>query len=65
MSIVPKIQQIPDVLFLESEIHSYKNLYTTSENFTEGDKLPDDEASITSLIRLHMTEPAQRSSTPA
>ena len=46
MSIVLKIQQIPDVLFLESEIHSYENLYTTSENFTEGDNLPDVEASI-------------------
>ena len=47
MPIVLKIQQIPDVLFLESEIHSYKNFYTTSKNFTEGDNLPDVEASIT------------------
>jgi hypothetical protein len=35
------------VLLLEPEIHSFENLYTTSENFTEGNNLPDVKATIT------------------
>ena len=59
MLIVLKIQQIPDVLFLESEIHSYENLYTTSENFTEGDNLPNVEASIIIIDQASLKERAK------
>ena len=50
--------------FLESAIHSYKNLYTTSENFTEGDNLPDVEASITIIDQASFDRTGQAIEVP-